>query len=120
MTKKIINITLFIVLFLLPIIIIPLRFSPKHYNIPKIALLYLCGLVLFICLFLKRKELKFDKVDKLIISFIILTFISTIFSIDIKTSILGASNRHEGLLTFVCYFLIYYSSKYYFDFLRFF
>lgn len=116
MTTKIINITLFMVLFLLPLIILPIGFFPNSYNIPKIILLYGCGIILLICLFIKYKELKFDKLDILLLSFLILVCISTIFSVNVKESIFGTNNRYEGLFTFICYFLIYYSSKYFFKF----
>ena len=116
MTNKIINITLFIVLFLLPLVVLPIGFFPNSYNIPKIILLYGCGIILLICLFIKYKDLKFDKLDILLLSFLILVCISTIFSVNVKESIFGTNNRYEGLFTFICYFLIYYSSKYFFKF----
>ncbi len=116
MIKKIINVVLFVVLFLLPLIISPRGISPEYYNIPKIITLYVCGSTLLVCLFIKRKELKFDKADKLLLIFMALIIISTIFSVNIKKSILGERNRYEGLLTFICYFLIYYCAKYYFKF----
>ena len=114
MTKKIMNITLSIILFLLPLIIFPPSIYPRNYNIPKIILLYSCGLILLICLFIKHKELTFDKIDKILLAFIFLVFISTIFSVNIEKSIFGENNRHEGLLSFICYYLIYYCAKYYF------
>ena len=115
MPKKIINITLSIILFLLPIIILPPSSFPTSYNIPKIILLYCCGIVLFFCLLIERKNLKFDKFDKLLFLFISIIFISTIFSINLKTSILGSTNRYEGLLTFICYYLVYYCSRYFLE-----
>ena len=116
MIKKIINIALFLTLFLLPLIIFPCGKFPDTYNTPKIILLYGCGIILLICLLIKYKELKFDKTDKILLLFLFLTCISTIFSVNVKESIFGTFNRYEGLLTFICYFLIYYSTKYYFNF----
>lgn len=116
MIKKIINTVLGIILLILPIIILPPGIFPDAYNIPKIILLYICGIILLICLIINHKKLKFDKTDKLLLYFVLLIGISTIFSVNIKKSLLGSSNRYEGFFTFICYFLIYYSTKYYFKF----
>ena len=116
MPKKIINTTLYIVLFLIPLVITPLSIAPTEYNTPKIFLLYICGAILLISLITKFKEFKLDKNDIFIFIFLMLIYLSTIFSVDIKTSIFGASNRYEGMLTFTCYFLIYYCAKYHFKF----
>ncbi len=116
MTQKIINFTLSIILFIIPLAVLPASIYPGEYNIPKIVLLYICGAVLLICLLINYKQLKFDKSDKILLAFIVLIFISTLFSINIKKSIWGQSNRYEGLLTFLCYYLTYYCGKYYFKF----
>ena len=115
---KVINITLCIILFLLPLITIPKRISSRTYNVPKYILLLLCGTILLICVLikLKRKELKLDLIDKTLAAFFILIVISTIFSTNIQKSILGENNRFEGLLTFIVYFLTYYCAKYYFNY----
>lgn len=112
--NKIINVTLCVILFIVPLLITPRKVYSIPYNILKICVLLLCGLILLICLILKRKELKFDLIDKTLIAFYILIVISTFFSIDIPKSIWGENNRYEGLLTFTVYFLTYYCAKYYF------
>lgn len=116
MIKKIINKVLILILFLLPLVIFPPKFSPDNYNIPKIVLLYGCGITLLICLCINYKNFKLDKFDIILLIFIILVCISTYFSVKPKLSLIGASNRYEGLFTFLCYFLVYYCTKYYFDF----
>ena len=116
MTKKIINFILFIIIFLIPLAIFPPSKFPDDYNIPKIILLYFCSFILLICLLIKHKELKLDKSDKILLGFLALVGISTIFSVNVEKSLIGQSNRYEGLITFVCYYLIYYSGKYYFEF----
>lgn len=115
---KVINIALCIILFLLPLITIPRGMSSRTYNVPKYIILLLCGAILLVCILikLKRKELKLDLIDKTLAVFFILIVISTIFSINIPKSILGESNRFEGLLTFLVYFLTYYCAKYYFNY----
>ena len=115
-TDKVINVTLCIILFLLPLITIPRAMFAHSYNIPKYVVLLICGAVLLVCLFIKRKELKLDRIDKTLIAFFILIVISTVFSINIRKSILGENNRFEGFLTLSIYFMTYYCAKYYFNY----
>ena len=114
MTNKIINATLNVIIFIVPLLIIPIGYSKIPYNILKISVLLLCGLILLITLIVKRKELKFDNIDKTLFVLYILIFLSTIFSINLKNAIFGAKYRYEGFLTLTCYLLTYYTSKYYF------
>ena len=114
MNKKnqIITVTLSIILFIVPVLIKPntgLIFY--NYNVPKIIILLLCGLVLLISTLLKIDKLKFDKTDILIIVFGVLSILSTIFSKNVPKSLIGEDNRFEGLYTII----IYYNAKYYFN-----
>lgn len=113
-TNKVINKTIYIIIFLVPLLMMPSELKAIPSNILKYIVLLVCGTILLVTLFLKRKELKFDLIDKTLIAFYILIVISTIFSMDIIKSILGEYNRFEGLLTFTVYFLTYYCGKYYF------
>ena len=115
-TNKIINITLNVIIFLIPLLALPHGINSIPYNILKIVSLLICGLVLLISLIIKRKELKFDIIDKTLIVFYILIILSTIFSINKIKSVIGEYNRYEGLLTLTVYFLIYYCAKYYFTY----
>lgn len=115
MINKIMNITLNIIIFLVPILIIPKDLNVAPYNILKISVLLICGVILLICLLLK-KNIQLDKVDKALLVFYVLIILSTIFSINTITSIIGANNRYEGVLTFTVYFLTYYCAKYYFEY----
>lgn len=111
MKNKLINITINLIIFLVPILIIPHGLYPMFYNIPKIVALLFLGLILFISLIIKRKELRIDLIDKTLIAFFILILLSTIFSVNISKAIIGEKNRYEGLLTFIVYFLTYYCAK---------
>lgn len=115
MINKIMNITLNIIIFVIPILIIPKDLNVAPYNLLKILALIICGIILLVLLFLK-KEIKLDKIDKVLLIFYILIVLSTIFSIDVMKSIIGRENRYEGLLTFTVYFLTYYCAKYYFEY----
>ena len=112
--NKIINVTLCVILFIVPLLITPREVYSIPYNILKICVLLSCGLILLVCLILKRKGLKFDLIDKTLLAFYFFIILSTIFSINISKSIIGERNRYEGILTFTTYFLTYYCAKYYF------
>ena len=68
MINKIMNITLNIIIFLVPILIIPKGLNIAPYNILKISVLLICGVILLICLLLK-KNIQLDKVDKALLVF---------------------------------------------------
>ena len=50
--NKIINVTLWLILFIVPLLITPREIDSIPYNTLKISLLHLCGLILLICLIL--------------------------------------------------------------------
>lgn len=110
MKNKIVTIVLSIILFIIPVLVLPKGYS----YIYRIIVLLVCGAILLVLTLLRFKKLKFDAVDKLIFVFGILTILSTIFSVNVNNSIIGEPNRYEGLLTFLTYILIYYNAKYYF------
>ncbi len=112
MKDKIVTIVLSIILFIVPIAIIPNTWG--EYNIVKIIILLVCGFILLITTLIGINKIKFDKMDIPILIFGTLAILSTIFSKDINKSIIGEENRYEGLLTIITYVLIYYNSKYYF------
>jgi len=102
-----------IALFLAPLLVFP-RVLVDDYNIPKVIVLYICGAALLVMLFVKRKEIKYDKKDIFILAFLLLAELSLIFSINKTKSLLGEMGRHEGFLMIMTYVLVYYFSKYYF------
>ncbi len=115
MTNKLINIILNIIIFIIPVLALP-RNESILYNVLKISALLICGAFLVVLLILKRKELKFDLIDKTLIAFYVLIIVSTIFSVNVKKAIIGEDNRYEGLLAFTVYFMTYYCAKYFFTF----
>lgn len=112
MKNKITTIILCIVLFAVPVLIIPN--NEMYYNLARYILLLICGTVLLGIFIKNSKKLVFDKTDICIFVFIILALISTIFSINVKKSIIGEKNRFEGLLILITYSMLYYHAKYYF------
>ena len=115
MTNTIFNKVLYIIMFIVPIATLPADIFPL-YNIVRYVILLGCGITLFIALFKKRNELKFDKIDKTLLVLLVILFISTIFSIKPFVSIIGTGNRLEGLLMYCVYILTYYTAKYYFEY----
>lgn len=115
MTNTIFNKVLYIIMFIVPVATLPADIFPL-YNIVRYVILLGCGITLFIALFKKRNELKFDKIDKTLLVLLVILFISTIFSIKPFVSIIGTGNRLEGLLMFCVYILTYYTAKYYFEY----
>lgn len=116
-TKDINNIIigiLSIVLFLAPLLVFP-RELIYDYNIPKVIVLYTCGIILSLMLIIKRKEIKYDKKDIFIFIFLLLAGISLIFSINKTKSLFGETGRHEGFFMIIVYILVYYFAKYYFS-----
>ena len=92
---KLITIILSIIIFIVPAAIIPQIWG--QYNLIKIIVLLICGLILLITSLLNINKLKFDKQDIFILIFGLLAIFSTIFSINPITSLIGAKNRYEGL-----------------------
>ena len=115
MKQKIVTIVLSIVIFIVPMLIIPT--SSKDYNLLRYILLLACGatlLIMFLLFILNSGKKLFDEKDVLIFGFGAIAILSTVFSLNVKQSIIGASNRYEGVLTILTYILIYYSAKYHF------
>lgn len=113
MKQKLITITLTLIAVFAPLLIIP---NGDNYNILKLILLLATGLALLILLLASYKTLTIDKKDIIILIFLGLVFLSTFLSSNIKTSIIGAKNRYEGLLMFITYICIYLSAKKYFKY----
>lgn len=58
-----------------------------------------------------RKNTKFDKYDVIILLWFLVDIIVTCKAFDIKTSIFGAYNRYEGLISVSCYYLLFLNAK---------
>lgn len=116
MKDKIINTVLSIVIFIIPILIV--QSNELDYNIVRYIVLLICSEILLIMFFINIRDKKVDAIYALVLIFVILTMISTVFSYNIKTSIIGSYCRYEGLLTIITYALIYYNAKYYFKLIK--
>lgn len=101
-----------------PVLGIPEKVKLTEQNIIRRDFLFIIGFLLIILLIKKRKELKFDKKDILLLTFFAIGIVSTVFSIRIKKSIFGQPNRHEGIIMIGIYILIYYSAKNFFKYYK--
>ena len=108
MKQKLITIAITILIIALPIAIIP---NETLYNLPKIWILAIGGITLLILLLVNYKKLKLDNKDYVILAFAVLVFISTMLSSKVKISIIGETNRYEGMIAFYTYILIYFCAK---------
>lgn len=108
MKQNLITIVITILIIALPIAIIP---NETLYNLPKIWILAIGGITLLILLLVNYKKLKLDTKDYVILAFAVLVFISTMLSSKVKISILGETNRYEGMIAFYTYILIYFCAK---------
>lgn len=108
MKQKLITIAITILIITLPIAIIP---NGTLYNLPKIWILAIGGITLFILLLVNYQKLKLDNKDYVILAFAVLVFISTMLSSKVKISIIGETNRYEGMIAFYTYILIYFCAK---------
>lgn len=114
--NKTINILLTAIICLVPLIYLPFLETPLlSFSIKAICLFGLSAFLFVFCFIKGFKQL--DKVDIAFLIFISLNILSTLFSANKKISVLGltSSYRYDGLLSLLCYFVIYYASKYYFS-----
>ncbi len=125
-SNKNISIILMIILFLMPTLTFgfnQFNFYYKFNHFSDIVFARTCvlvafGLLLGLMLLVRRKELKFDKIDKLLLVFYLLGWISTIFSKYTFTSIFGEIGRFDGMIVTTMYLIIYYCAKNFFTYFK--
>lgn len=114
MFRKYINLTIFFIICIVPLIITPWRID--YYYYPKLITLYILTAVIFILFILSYKNMSFKTtpVYMVLFSFLFMVIISTITSISTSRSIIGRKYRYDGLLTTICYIILFFvSSKFY-------
>ena len=65
--------------------------------------------IFIILIGIRNNYYKFRIVDLFIFLLIIFAIISTLFSLDIKTSLIGVSGRNEGLIMIITYYTFFSS-----------
>ena len=105
--KGTLNNLLFAVLTVTPLIMIP--YSPDYFYFPKIYFVYIISSIMFISWFFNLRDyrLNFDSVEKIIIVYLVIVIVSTVFSVDYMTSIYGNFGREEGLFAIITYIYLF-------------
>ena len=118
MLKRTVNIFIFLIVCISPIIINPI--GSDHYFHVKVIFLGIVCLIMFLYLLTylmisrKFKEIKFDLSDIILLGYFTAILLSTVFSIDVSISLLGQPVLPEGLFTIACYLFVYIiASKFY-------
>ncbi len=107
-----------IILIVTPLIIFPTSEFADYFYHPKISFVYMMITIMSAVHFMspERKKIKLDLATKLLLGYLGLVILATIFSIDPLKSIVGASRREEGLITIVSYCLLFVFAKTYYQF----
>jgi O-antigen ligase len=114
MVDRFFNSFIMFIICIVPLIITP--WSKDYYYHPKIFSIYITSFVLSVVylIFAKKSKVNNKPIDYIIIAYLVLVCLSTIFSIDAHQSFLGRAFREEGLFAICCYIFIFQlSSKYY-------
>ena len=109
MKEKLTTVTIILISVLAPILIIPRNIGNTY--LAKLIILLVLGTILLFLFLLNYKKVNIDKYDLLLLIFGGLVILSTFLSSNIKTSIIGEKDRYEGMLTFIVYILIFFSTK---------
>lgn len=114
--NEILNLILYATIIIMPFIVV--KDSNSKYRLGKLWYLYAIGLLLGIIfikiLVQKNMIIKFFKEYKILLAFFISLCISTIYSIDVRTAILGNTTRYEGLIVLLIYISLLLISSLYF------
>lgn len=113
MDKKIYNICITIILCVIPLFYIPISNMQKYSFLVKEIILVITSVVLLFTYSIKGYN-RPDYIDITLLVFLGFNILSTIFSENILTSLTGLQQgfRFDGLITLLCYVLIYFISKY--------
>lgn len=96
----------YVVLFILPFVYFPEVFN--SYELPKFiflgsSILLLGTVVLFREVGIKNLRIRLNKIDILVMVFLLILLVSDIFGVYVKNSFLGSSYRLQGFLTYLIF-----------------
>jgi len=108
-------------LLVLTAVLTPLLLAPgtdDHFYWPKILFVYLAvaGMMIIHVLSPDRKKVAFDLPVILLVAYLTLVFLATLFSIDIIRSTWGNHRREEGLFALIAYALLFVFARTYYRF----
>lgn len=93
-------------LFNIWIILLPLVVWQGHYEVPKVFWLLCSGIAVLIFWILNFKKLSLNKRDYWFLLWILTLTFSSYLGDDFKTSVLGGSYRHQGVIFFISLWLV--------------
>lgn len=112
---KMINILLYLVVGLVPLILLPLHANGKlNTSITKLIALSIIAMAYLIIWIIKRNEVTFldrSMESNFLLGYVALMLMSIPFSLDPMTSIFGSSYRYDGMLSFLLYFAAFLIAK---------
>jgi len=105
---------MYFILIGIPLVIAP--FTSDYFYLPKLLVLYFIVTLLIVIHFFSLKKKKFDNdlITKVLIIYLGILVVSTLFSTDPFTSLYGKFRRQEGLFALISYALVFLFSKTYF------
>ena len=113
--KQRIEYLIFATIIVIPFIIFPLGQYGDFFYAPKVyGLVVIAAMFIFILLLSGNNinELfKFDRINLCLLVYLLLLCVSLFFALDIKMAIMGREYRVEGLITLVCYFLLFFAAR---------
>ncbi|GFZ32524.1 hypothetical protein CSC2_30500 [Clostridium zeae] len=86
-----------------PLIMVP--GAADVYYTPKLYFIYFISVISLIYLYVKKDTLTFNWIDKLLLLFIGILFISSLMGVDIQNSFIGKVTDREPFLLYLCYFI---------------
>lgn len=88
------------------IALIPLIVVSGMFEVPKVFAFLTLGIILIFYLILNNGKIIFSKGDKFYLLWIFTLTISAVFGSDPKSSLLGGSYRHQGVIFYISLFLL--------------
>ncbi|MEK7168584.1 MAG: O-antigen ligase family protein [Patescibacteria group bacterium] len=86
--------------------IIPLIVWSSHFEVSKVFAFLILGTILIFSLIINVEKITFTKRDYYYLLWLVTLLISGLFGLDSKIAILGGSYRHQGLIFFLCLYLL--------------
>jgi O-antigen ligase len=114
MVERFFNSFIMFIICIVPLIITP--WNKDYYYHPKIFSIYISSFIaaIVVLVFTKKIRIKTSPIDYLLLGYLMLVCLSTIFSVNTNQSFFGRVMREEGLFAICCYIFIFHiASKFY-------
>lgn len=107
-----VNVIIYLLLWILPFFMVT-KETGEGMDFGKGILMIVMSIIILI-IFAKDRNIKMDLVSKMAIIYLVIATIATVFSMDIKQSIVGVRGRYEGLIIIAVYVVLFFAAKNYF------